>query len=141
MPAVLLRERHKFRPRTRTIHSHALRVWTKMAAPSEAIATMSTRDVTLAAHQVSFCKTFDVTTYTIDNANKLMANGHRHWNGFLRPIIPVIDVQIRAADRGFQHSDEHIIAANLWNRNVLQPQTWLAPGFHNGHHCFLQQQN
>src|SRR4029077_8972579 len=114
VPAVLLRNRDELSPCTGTIHADALRVWTKMTASCKAIAAVSARDVTLTDDQVAFCKTFYVIAYQIDNADKLMANDHRHPNHLLRPSVPVVDVQVRATYGCFQHSDQHVIAADFW---------------------------
>jgi hypothetical protein len=92
-----------------------------MPPPREAIATMSTGDVTFADNQVAFCKSFDVIADLINNADKLMPNDHRHPNHLLRPSIPVVDVQVRAADGRFQNADQHIVTAELWNGNLFEP--------------------
>src|SRR5215831_12131982 len=110
MPAVVLRNSHEFSPRTGTIHADTLRVWTKMAPAREAIATMSAGDVAFAHDQVALCKPFHMIAYIIDNAYKLMPDCHRHRNRLLRPGVPVVDVQVRAADGRFQHADQHIIS-------------------------------
>ena len=108
-----------------------------MPPPCQAIATMSTGDVPLAHDQIALAKAFHVFTHTINNAHKLVADGHRHRNGFLRPGIPVVDVQVRATDRCFQHSNQHVVAADFWNRNVLEPETRLRFGFDNRLHRLL----
>src|SRR5262249_22068266 len=79
-------------------------------------------------------KTSDVIANAIHNPHKFMANYHRHRNRFLRPRVPVEDVHVRAADGCFQDADEHIIAANIWNRNLLEPETRLRFGFDNRLH-------
>jgi hypothetical protein len=137
MPAVVLRNRDKFSPRAGTIHAHALRVWAKMTPPGQTIATVPTGDVSLAHYEVAARKTFHVIANSIDNADKLVTDRHWHGNRFLRPGVPIVDVNICAADRSFQYTDEHIVAGNFWNRNFLEPETGLRFGFHNGLHHFL----
>jgi hypothetical protein len=105
-----------------------------VASPGEAIATMSTGDVTLADDQVAFCKTFDVIAYAINNADKLMADYHRHRNRFLRPNVPVVDMHIGATDGRFQDPDQHFITADFWNRNILEPKAGLCFCFYNSLH-------
>src|SRR5260370_11550637 len=121
MPAVLLRNRDELRPSAGTINADTLRVWTKMPSSGEAIPTMPTGDVPFGNDEVAAPKAFDVVAHAIHNADKLMANDHRHGNRFLRPCIPVVDVHVRAADRCFQHANQHVVAANFWNRNFLDP--------------------
>jgi hypothetical protein len=76
-------------------------------------------------------------TDSINDAHKLVTDGHWHWNGFLRPVIPVVYVHVGTADGCFQDADEHVIPGKLWNRNFLQPETGLAFGFHDGLHHLL----
>src|SRR5262249_59120481 len=108
-----------------------------MPPSGQTITAMSTGDVSLAYHEISGRKSFHVVTNNIDDTSKLVTDGHRHWNGFLRPVIPVVDVHVGTADRRLQDPDQHVIAANFWDRNVFQPQAWLSFGLHNGLHHFL----
>ena len=111
MPAVVLRNRDELRPRAGAIHAHALCVRAKMTPPRQAIATMSTGDVPLARRrdrpwQILSRDHLD----SVDNADELVADDHRHRNRFLCPLVPFIDMQVRAADRRFQNANEHIVA-------------------------------
>src|SRR5436190_2514096 len=134
MPAVLLRNRDELRPRPGAVHAYALSVWAKMTPPGQAIATMSTGNVPLAHDQIALAKTLDVIAHAIYNAHKLVADGHRHRNRFLRPGVPVVDVQVRATNRCLQDADEHVIAADFWNRNLLEPETRVRFCFDNRFH-------
>ena len=82
---------------------------------------MSTGDVTFAYDQIAPRKSFHVIANAIHNADKLMANDHRYRDRFLCPRVPIVDVHVRAADRCFQHADQHIVAADIWNGNFLEP--------------------
>ena len=97
-----------------------------MPPSGQTIAAVSTGDVSLTDHDIAACKSFHVVTDSLNHAGKLMTNRHRNRNGFLRPVIPVIDVHVCAADRCFQHPDQNIITADCWNRNLLEPKTRLA---------------
>ncbi len=141
MPAVLLRNRYEFSPCTGTIHADALCIRAKMTPPRQTIAAMSTRDVSLAHDEIAPRKALHVITDSINDTSELVTDGHRHWNGFLCPLIPVVDMHVGTADRRFQYPDQHVVAANLWNRNALQPQPRLALGLHNRLHHFLHEQN
>jgi hypothetical protein len=105
-----------------------------MPPSSEAIPTMPTGDVPFGNDEIAAREAFDVIADSIHNADKLMANDHRHGNRFLRPCVPVIDVHVRATDGCLQDADEHIIAADFWNRNLLEPKTWFRFGFDNRVH-------
>ena len=47
------------------------------------------------------CKPFDPIADALDDADKFVADDHRHRNRFLRPRIPVVNVNVGAADRSF----------------------------------------
>src|SRR5256886_7435863 len=103
--------------------------------PGQAIPTMSTGDVSLAHYEIAAREAFHVIADSINDADKLVADRHRHRDRLLRPSVPVIDVHVSATDRCFQHADEHVVAADFWNWNFLEPETGLGFGFHNGLHC------
>ena len=95
---------------------------------------MPTGDVTFGNDQIAAGEPFHLVADAIHNADKLMANDHRDRNRFLRPRVPIVDVQVRATDRCFQHTDQHIVTADLWNGHLFEPQTWLGSGFDNRLH-------
>ena len=85
-------------------------------------------------------ESFDVIAHAIDDADKLMPNDHRHLNRFLRPCVPVVNVHVGSADGCFQHANQHIVAADFWNRNIFEPETRLTFSLHNRLHQFLHEQ-
>jgi hypothetical protein len=98
---------------------------------------MPTRDVPLAYHEIALYKSFHMIAYVGDNPDELVANCHRHRNRCLRPRVPVVNVNIGAADRSFQNANEHVVTADLRNGNFFEPQSGLGPGLHDGLHRFL----
>src|SRR4029077_16812220 len=102
-----------------------------MTPPGKTIATVPTGDVSLAHHEIAARKTFHVIANSIDNADKLVTDRHWHRNRLLRPCVPIVDVNVGAADGSFQHTDQHIVAGNFWHRNFLEPKTGLWFGLHN----------
>jgi hypothetical protein len=98
---------------------------------------MSARDVTLADNEIAAREPFHVIADKIDNADKFVADRHRHRDRFLRPGVPVIYVDVGAADGRFHDADEHIICADFGNRNFLEPQARFGAVFHHGLHHFL----
>src|SRR5881397_3462912 len=95
MPAVVLRNGHELCPGTWTIHAYSLCVRAKMAPTRKAIATMTTGDVTLTHNEIALSIAFHLIAHAIRNTDKFMPNGHRHRNRFLRPRVPIIDVDVR----------------------------------------------
>src|SRR5262249_24406439 len=111
----------KFCPRARAIDADAKCIWAKMPPSSQTIAAMSAGDVSLANYEIAAGKAFHVIADSINHTGKLVTDGHRHWNGFLRPVIPVVNVHVGAADRRLQHPNQPLIAANFRNRSVFEP--------------------
>jgi hypothetical protein len=72
-----------------------------MTAPGQTIPTMSTRNVSLANYEIATRKTFHMIADSINNAHKLMADRHWHRDRFLRPGVPIVDVDVGAADGSF----------------------------------------
>src|SRR5882762_142275 len=125
---------HKFRPATGTIYTHPLGVRTKMPPSREAIPAVSTGNVSLAHDEIPARKSFHVFTDSVNDTGKLVTDGHRHWNGFLRPFIPVVDMHVGATDRRLQHPDQHLVTADFWDRNILEPKASLCFCFNNSLH-------
>src|SRR5205823_13593137 len=132
--AVVLWDRYKFRPCAGSLHAHALCVGAKVTSSREAIATMSTGDVPLAYHEIALRESFHMIAYIVDNADELMADRHGNRDRFLRPRIPVVDMNVSPTDRRFQNANEHLVAVDFRNRNFFEPQPRLGFGLHDGLH-------
>ncbi len=141
MPAIRLGNGDELGPGAIAIYADALRVRAKMTTPGEAIAAMPAGDVAFAGDEVAFGKTFDVIADKIDNADKLVADGHRDRDRLLRPRVPVVNVNVGSADRRLQNADEDIVAFDLWDGNFFQPKSGPGAAFDDGLHCFLHKTN
>ncbi len=137
MPTIRLRDGDELGPGAAAIHADALCVWTKVAATGETIAAMAACNVTLTDHEVAFGKTFHMIAGVIDYTDKLMANGHRHGDRFLRPGVPVIYMYVGAADGCLEDANEDVVTRNFGNRNLLEPQSGLRFRLYDGLHRFL----
>ena len=71
----------------------------------------------------------DVVADFKDFTDELVPNDQRHGNGPLRPGIPLVDVQVGAADAGAVDANQNIIDADRRLRHIGQPQTRLGPAF------------
>jgi hypothetical protein len=100
---------------------------------------MSTGDVSLAHNQIAVRKAFHVIAYSLNGADELVTDRHRHRDRFLRPGVPVVDVHVGPADGCFQHADEHVVALNFWNRNFFKPEARLGFGLYDRFHHFLHE--
>jgi transcriptional regulator with XRE-family HTH domain len=63
-----------------------------------------------------------VRAHLHDLPHELVPHHHRHRNGPLRPRVPLPDVQIRAANAGLMHPDQHVVDANLGHGDIREPQ-------------------
>ena len=77
--------------------------------------------MTFARHDVTDRKPGNVFTYLDDLACVLMPTDHGHLNRFLRPVVPVVNVNVRTADGRLVDFDENFVSRNLGNRHVLKP--------------------
>ena len=111
--------------RAGAIHADADGVFAQMPPPGETVATPPADDVALRTDDFAAVEIAHIGADRHHLADEFMADDHRHRDGFLCPRIPVIDMQICAADPGFTDFDQHIIDANDGLRHVPQPQ----PGF------------
>ena len=108
-----------------------------MTPSGETIATMSAGDVTFADNEIAGRETFHVFAHKIDNPHKFVTDGHRDGDRFLRPGVPIIDVDVSPADGCLHDANEHIVTVNFGNGNFFEPKPWLGPAFHDRLHRFL----
>src|SRR5579883_580628 len=108
-----------------------------MSSACKAIATASAGDMPLAAYNVSGEEVVYVRSNLDNFSDKLMSDGHRHRNRLLRPLVPLINVNISSADTRVAHTNQHIIDADCGFCNVFQPQSALCAALHQCFHEFL----
>ena len=94
----------------------------QMPPPRETITTASADDMPLAADHVTHLDVRDVAAKCRHGAGKFMTDHHGHGDGLLRPLIPVVDMHIGAANGGLMDLDQDIIEAHLRHGHILQPQ-------------------
>src|SRR5689334_22287740 len=87
------------------------------------VSTSPAGHMTFTRNQFAWTKIVHIGADLNDLANKLMTNDHRHRNRFFGPVIPIVDVYVRAANAGAQHADQNIVDSDTGLRNVLQPQS------------------
>ena len=66
-----------------------------------------------------------------------MADDLRGLDVLLRPLVPFVDMDVGAADRGLVDLDENFSGARHRNRHLPQLQSGAGCGFYDGiHHLF-----
>jgi hypothetical protein len=98
MPRVACRDRDKFGPGTGAINADAQCVRAKVAAAGKTISAMPASDMAFPDDEIALRKPTHICSNRRDLADEFVADGHRHRNCLLRPIIPVVNVNISAAD-------------------------------------------
>jgi hypothetical protein len=93
-----------------------------MAASGHAVAAAAADHVALAADDVAGEEVVDVGADLNDFTDELVADGHGHMDGFLCPIVPLVDVDICAADACVAHANQDIVDADDGLRNLFQPE-------------------
>ena len=134
VPDVGDRDAEIFREGAGAVDAHSARVRAEMPAACQAVAAAAAHQVALAGDQVSYFEIMDVAADRSYAAHELMADVHGHGDGLPRPFVPVVDVDIRAADGCFVNLDEHVIDAHLRHGHILQPKPWFRLGLHQRLH-------
>src|SRR5205814_10724935 len=80
-------------------------------------------DVALAADEIADLEAADVRAALHDRADELVPDNQRHRNRSLRPRVPVVDVQVGAADPGLVHPDQDVVDPDLRNGDVLERES------------------
>src|SRR5258706_878656 len=96
-----------------TIDAHADGVSAQVPPPRATVAAEAAGDVTFARHAVADLEAAYFLTDLDDLADVLVADVHGHGNGLLCPVVPIPDVQVGAADRGFANADHDVVVAHF----------------------------
>src|SRR5262249_36458600 len=125
-PRVRGRQRDVLSKRSRMVDAHPLGVCALDAAPGHAVAAAATHEMALTAHEIARPQLPHVGSGVHDFANKLMADDERHRHVRLRTAIPLINVQVRTANAGSKHADQHIVPAQRGDWNILKHEAGLS---------------
>ena len=83
-----------------------------------ALQALAAGHVHLGGNEVAFLNAGDFFAEGFDLAAELVSGDERRMNAALRPLVPLINVQVGAADGGDFDFDQHIIASKGRNLNV-----------------------
>src|SRR5215471_17220211 len=121
-PQVRHRQRNEFRETTWPVHTNTGGVCTQMPHSSHTVSAPAANDVPFPGDKFTRMKVIHVGADFDDLSYKLMPNDHRHRNGLFRPVVPVEDMNVCAADTCAQNMYQHIINANAGFGNILKPK-------------------
>src|SRR5438105_840515 len=109
MPRVSGGDGDEFRPRSGAVHTHTLGVWAKMPPTGKTITAMPAGDMTFADDKIALGKPAHIAADAINCADELVPDCHRDRNRFLRPRVPVVNMNIGPADRCLQRANENVV--------------------------------
>ena len=107
------------------IDADAEGVGAEMAAAGEAVAAASADDVALSADELADGEVGDVGAYGDDFADELVADDEALPDGGAGPGVPLVDVEVGAADAGVEDADLYVVDADLGLGDVLEPEAAL----------------
>src|SRR5687768_11503360 len=114
-----------------------LRVEMKMASPRHA--ALHADKMAFAGDTVTDLDGPDVSADLFDHTAEFVAHDHRNRDGLLRPLIPVPDVNIGAADAGFFYLDQYLVGTENGNGLIAHFQPRRRLGLHQStHHDLLK---
>src|SRR5206468_1858366 len=111
-----------------TLQPDALAVAAQVPFAGAAVAAMAAGDVSLDRDALTFVKADHLAADVGDLADELVADGHRHRDVALRPLVPVVNMDVGAADGRAPHRDEEVVVPDLGPRHFLEPDARLALG-------------
>jgi hypothetical protein len=92
-------------------------------------------DVSFRRDAIAFAHVRHERADACDVARELVPDGERRTAPILRPLVPVVDVHVGAADTGATHANQYFIVADLWDRDVAHGETRTCSGFDERSHA------
>ncbi len=134
-PAVLPRHGDVLRKRTVAIDADDLGFRRHVAQVAFVILAVVVDDVAFARDEIAHFALGDFAAHLHDVAADFVTLDQRHgFHASLRPGVPVVDVQIGAADRCGADFDQNVIRADHRDVALQQGEAGLAFGFDQGFH-------
>ncbi len=100
--------------------------------PGAAVAAEAAGDVAFSGDAVADREAAHFLPELDDFAHVFVADVHRHGNRLLRPVVPLPDMDVGAADRGLRDPDHHVVVADfrLFHARERQPRRAFQLGKH-----------
>src|SRR5260370_41936430 len=92
-----------------------------MAPAGTAVAAMAAGDVAFGRYPVAQLIIVDARSHLDDAAHELMADDQPGGDRALGPLVPIVDMQIGAADRRLLDLDQHLVGADFGHRHLFHP--------------------
>ena len=92
-----------------------------MLASAAAVTAMSASDMAFACDPLANLEVLDTVTECNYLTHILVAYGHRGLDGVLRPLVPIVDMKVSAANGYFLDFDKDIVDTHFRHRDILHP--------------------
>ena len=115
------RDHQIFRKAARTVHAHADGIAAQVRTPTAAVTAVAAGNVTFTGDAVADFEAFHFLADTHHFTDIFVTDNHRYRNGFLRPLVPVVDVNVSTADSRFTNFDQQIVMTDFRFRHVGHP--------------------
>ena len=126
LPKVGKRNRRVLCKNSLNINADTASVGAQMSMTLHAVAAMSANDMTLAAYKVAHLEYRAFTLDFYDFAHELMTDNHRSLYGVLRPLVPFVNVNVRAANSGFVNFNECLTLFDYGDFRLLKPKSFFS---------------
>src|SRR6202034_4766510 len=142
LPDIRLRDHHVFGKGAVGVDADDLHALANVRFAGTALQTFAASDMHLGGNEVAFLNTGDLVAESGDFPTKLMPGDQRRVNTILGTAVPVIDVEIGAADGRHLHFDQHVATSegrDLYFANIRSRcRFWLDHRQHcSSHNCHL----
>jgi hypothetical protein len=94
---------------------NANRVSTKMARTGSTVTATTTHDVAFGYNPGAYLDTGYLVAKGANPTNEFVAHSDRRLESALGPLVPLVDVQVGAADGCVGDIDQNIVGANPWS--------------------------
>ena len=108
----------------RAVDAHADGVAAQVGTARAAVTAVAAGDMPFAGDAVANLKAAHFLTNPHHFADVFVTDHHRHRNGLLRPLIPVVDVHVGPANGGLADFNQQIVMADFRFRYVGHPDAF-----------------
>src|SRR5690606_3331072 len=119
------------------VDPEAPRLLAEVPAAGEAVAALAADDVPLGGDQLADLEPLYVAAQGGDVAGELVAHGHGGGDGRPGPVVPLVDVEVGAADARGVHPDQDLVRTGLGYRDLLEGESRAVGMLHQRPHAHL----
>ena len=115
------RDHQVFREAARAVYAHANGITAQVRTSAAAVTAVAAGNMAFTGDAIANLEAFHFLADTHHFTDIFVTDNHRYRNGFLRPLVPVVDVNVSTADGGFTNFDQQIVMTDFRLRHVGHP--------------------